>query len=53
MSHEEIRRIMTEEIEDHKCESEDYEWTSWQSETTLPDNTFDMELLTHHQQFFG
>ena len=45
---------MTLETDDHKCESEAYEWTSWQSELTPPaDNTYDMELLKHHQQFFG
>ena len=54
LSQEEIERIMTLEIDDHKCESEDYQWTTWRSETTPPvDNTYDMELLEDHQKLFG
>lgn len=53
LSAEEINRIMSMVIDDHKCEHENYEWTPWRSENTPADNTYDMELLIHHQKFFG
>ena len=46
--HDEVKHIMTEEIESYKCKHSDYQWTAWASTYDVDNDGNDYELLSNH-----